>query len=108
MLTRENNGDAVKDLQRKLNRLGSMLAIDGDYGPSTEAAVVDARAVLKLEQSPDADDLLIQRLASLPEPSVEPTSPGVTFIGREEESSPAGYRKKDLHPVWPSPTSGMT
>jgi hypothetical protein len=108
MLTRGNTGEAVKKLQRDLNRLGSMLKVDGDYGSSTEAAVADARAMLKLPHSLDADDPLLQKLAALPEPSVELTAPGVTFIGREEVSSPAEYRRKYIHPVWPSATSGIT
>jgi hypothetical protein len=108
MLTRGDKGEAVKDLQRGLNRLGSMLLVDGDFGPSTEAAVVDARGLFKLPAGVNADDALMSRLAGLPEPSVELTSSGVTFIAREEVSSPAQYRSRFSRPVWPTAPSGIT
>jgi GH24 family phage-related lysozyme (muramidase) len=108
ILRRGDEGEAVKELQRGLNRVGSMLTIDGDFGPTTEAAVVDARAVLKLAPDRHADDDLVARLLALPEPSAELTAAGVTFIGREEVSSPAAYRKRYLRPVWPTPASGIT
>src|SRR4051812_11058172 len=107
-LKRGDQGAPVKELQRGLNRLGSMLLIDGDYGSGTEAAVFDARVVLNLASNPNADDMLQQRLAALADPSVELTAPGVTFIGRAEVGGPADYRRKYLHPEWPSPKSGIT
>ena len=103
-----DNGEAVKDLQRGLNKLGSMLLIDGDFGPSTDAAVVDARATLGLPDGHEADDALIGRLAQQPEPSVELTAAGVTFIAREEVSSPKVYRQRYAHPEWPTANSGIT
>ncbi len=108
MLKRHDRGDPVKALQRGLNRLGSMLLIDGDFGESTEAAVVEARGALGLPEGVVADDPLCDGLAQLPEPSAELTAPGVTFIGREEVSSPKAYRQKYIHPVWPSANSGIT
>lgn len=38
-LRRGSRGDAVRELQRRLNELGSTLAVDGKYGPATQAAV---------------------------------------------------------------------
>ena len=108
MLTRGNKGENVKELQRGLNRLGSMLLIDGDFGPSTELAVTDARSTLKLASNAGADDELIQRLSTLPEPSLELTSAGVTYIAREEVSGPSEYRRRYSHPIWPTPKSGIT
>src|SRR5579862_292610 len=103
-----DHGDPVKALQRALNRLGSLLAVDGDFGPTTEAAVADARAALRLPGAPLADDALVAALVALPEPSTDLTAPGVSFIGREEVSSPADYRLRYSHPVWPSAESGIT
>ena len=108
VLKRGDNGDAVKDLQRALNRIGSMLIIDGDFGPGTEAAVIDARAALPRPGPPTADDELLGALAALPQPSPELTSAGVTFVAREEVSSPLEYRRKYIHPVWPTADSGVT
>ncbi|HVQ13504.1 MAG TPA: peptidoglycan-binding protein [Vicinamibacterales bacterium] len=108
VLKRGDNGDAVKDLQRALNRIGSMLIIDGDFGPGTEAAVIDARVALPRPGPPTADDELLGALAALPQPSPELTSAGVTFVAREEVSSPLEYRRKYIHPVWPTADSGVT
>lgn len=108
MLKRSDKGEPVKALQRSLNLLGSMLLIDGDFGESTEAAVVDARGALGLSDGKVADAPLFDGLAKVPEPSAELTAPGVTFIGREEISSPKAYRQKYIHPVWPSANSGIT
>jgi hypothetical protein len=108
-LVRGDKGPEVKVLQRALNRLGSMLLVDGDFGSSTELAVLDARALLQLPPlAGQVDDVLMQKLQALPEPSQELTSPGVTFVGREEVSSPAAYRAKYLRPVLPPEASGIT
>jgi peptidoglycan hydrolase-like protein with peptidoglycan-binding domain len=108
VLKRGDRGDDVKEMQRRLNKLGSLLVVDGDFGGSSEAAVLDARSTLKLPVSPQADDALMAALAALAEPSEELTAPGVAFIGREEVSSPEAYRKSFKFPVWPGQNSGIT
>ncbi len=107
-LRRGDNGDPVKGLQRGLNKLGSLLVVDGDFGPSTEAAVVDARVALGAPGPAEADDPLQAALVGLPDPSPELTSPGVSFIGREEVAGPAEYRRQYSHPIWPTKPSGIT
>lgn len=103
-----DKSDAVKDLQRSLNRMGSLLLVDGKFGRGTEQAVFDAREILGLPSSAEADDSLLGALSQLPDPSPELTAAGVTFIAREEVSSPAEYRRKYKNPVWPSKNSGIT
>ena len=107
-LKRGDTGDAVKILQRALNRLPSLLLVDGDFGPATDVAVAEACAMLKRPGPPQADDALVRALTALPEPSAELTTPGVTFIAREEVSSPGEYRRKYRRPVWPTSDSGIT
>jgi hypothetical protein len=108
VLKRGDKNDAVRHLQRALNKLGALLLLDGDFGPGTEAAVAEARVTLGRPGPAQADDDLLQALAALPEPSPELTAPGATFIGREEVSSPAEYRRRYRHPVWPTANSGIT
>lgn len=107
-LKRGDNGESVKELQRCINRLGALLVVDGDFGRSTEAAVLDACAALGLPSSPAADDAFIDAVRAVPDPSPELTAPGVAFIGREEVSSPEEYRRRYVHPVWPTANSGIT
>ena len=107
-LKRGHTGEAVKTLQRGLNKLGSLLLVDGDFGSSTAAAVADAHEVLKIPGGGEADDALLDALAGIEEPSRELTGPGVVFIGREEVSSPGAYRTKYKHPVAPPRPSGIT
>lgn len=107
-LQRGDHGEVVKGLQRGLNKLVSLLLVDGDFGPGTEAAVVDARAVLGLEPSKRADAALQGALEALPDCYPSLTAAGVGFIAREEVGGPAAYRRRFQHPVWPSPESGIT
>jgi hypothetical protein len=101
-------GELVKTLQRGLNKLGSLLLVDGEYGPGTQAAVVDACTFLKRPGPPVADDALIDTLHAFPDSSRELTAAGATFLGREEISSPMEYRRRHKCPAWPSTTSGIT
>lgn len=108
MLKRKDSGEPVKTLQRGLNRLGSLLLVDGDFGPSTETAVTEACVALDRPPAKEADDSLVQHLTNLPEQSRDLTSPGVTFIAREEIASPSEYRRKYKFPVLPPAESGIT
>jgi hypothetical protein len=108
MLVRGDSGQRVMELQRSLNKIGSLLRIDGDFGPVTEAAVRDARVALSMPGAPEADDVLEAALAALTEPSEDIGAAGVTFIAREEVSGPQDYRRLYSHPIWPTPSSGIT
>jgi len=101
-------GEAVKSLQRGLNRLGSILLIDGDFGPGTRDAVMDACVSLQRPGSPDADDAFQAAVAALPELFPPLTAAGVTFIAREEVTSAGLYRRLYTRPTWPGGKSGVT
>src|SRR5690606_6265736 len=107
-LTVGDTGEPVRELQRLLNRTGALLVVDGQFGPGTAAAVADARAFLRLPPGDAVDDSLLAALEQLEDPSPELTAAGVTFIAREEVSSPAMYRKRYRRPVWPTERSGIT
>jgi peptidoglycan hydrolase-like protein with peptidoglycan-binding domain len=48
-------GGGVKHLQRGLNRLGSLLLVDGQFGTGMRDAVDDARTALCIPGSADRD-----------------------------------------------------
>jgi len=50
-LFRGAKGDDVKELQRLLNQRGYELAVDGDFGPITEAAVIAFQKANKMEEN---------------------------------------------------------
>ena len=108
LLKLDSSGDAVKALQRGLNKLGAILLVDGDFGPGTRDAVADARTVLEQPGPPEADDALQQVVAAAPDLFPPLTAAGVTFIGREEVSSARQYRQLHAHPEWPGEKSGIT
>jgi peptidoglycan hydrolase-like protein with peptidoglycan-binding domain len=108
LLGQGDSGDAVKTLQRGLNRLGAMLLVDGGFGSETAAAVIDARATLNQPGLPVADDDLQAAVAQLPDLAPPLTAVGVTFIARAEVSGPSAYREKYQTPCWPSAKSGIT
>jgi len=49
VLRRGSKGEAVIELQRLLQKLGFMLAVDGDFGPGTEVAVAAFQHARQLE-----------------------------------------------------------
>lgn len=108
ILRRGDEGPAVMTLQRALDRIGSMLLVDGDFGPGTRDAVVDGRLALNQPGPPEADDAFQNALAAVSEPFPFLGAPGLTFIGRAEIGGPRLYREKYSHPVWPTASSGIT
>ncbi len=103
-----DSGEGVRILQRGLNKLGSILLVDGGFGPATRDAVIDGRVALRQPGPPEADDPLQQALAALPDPFPSLTAAGVTFIARAEVTGPGEYRAKYKNPVWPRADSGIT
>ena len=66
-LTLGDSGDSVRTLQRGRNKIGSLLIVDGQFGPGTQEAIVAACPALGLDPRTDADDELLAELASCPE-----------------------------------------
>jgi hypothetical protein len=108
ILRLNDHGAPVRSLQRHLNKLGSILLIDGDFGPATRDAVVDARTVLALPGGGDADDDFQAAVAARPDPFPPLRAAGATFIARLEVCGPRQYRLQYRHPEWPGEKSGIT
>jgi serine-type D-Ala-D-Ala carboxypeptidase (penicillin-binding protein 5/6) len=84
-LCRGDSGELVKDLQRTLNSRGELslsLAVDGDFGPATEAAVKKLQAASSLEPTGVVDAQVWQAMGPLvAEPPVpEPETVNAEFL----------------------------
>jgi hypothetical protein len=109
LLRKGDRNDAVKALQRGLNKFGSMLLVDGDFGGGTCTAVASAREQLgRPGPQEEADDNLQQAVAAAPDPCPPLTAAGVTFIAREEVSDATAYQRRFQQPTCPPPPSGVT
>ena len=108
VLRQGDSGEPVKKLQRGLNKLGEMLLVDGDFGPSTRHAVVGARETLGKPGPPEADDAFQRAVTAAPDPFPPLTAAGVTFIAREEVSDAPTYRRRYQTPCLPPAPSGVT
>jgi len=109
LLRKGDKSDAVKGLQRGLNKFGSMLLVDGDFGGGTCTAVASARAQLgQPGPQEEADESLQQAVAAAPDPCPPLTAAGVTFIAREEVSDATAYQRRFQLPTCPPPPSGVT
>jgi hypothetical protein len=107
-LSQGQDGPDVVTLQQAANRLGALIAEDGDFGKGTAAAVRYAQTILGLEQTGVVDAALWNRLMTLPDPSPLLPTQGVSFIAIEEIGSRTRYEQAFCHPVWPGGDSGIT
>ena len=107
-LSRPANGPVVERLQRLLNRIGSLLRVDGDFGRGTERAVQAAQKQAGQPASGIADDALWVWLEAQPKPSPDLPVEAVTFIVTEEIGGRAFYDKHAAFPHFPGEKSGVT
>ena len=107
-LKRGDKGADVAELQDLMNRLGLLLACDGDFGPGTERAVKECQALAGLPQSGESDAALWEWLQAQPAPSPLFSTEGVSFVCREEVGGRAFYDSHAATPHWPGGESGVT
>src|SRR5918996_3115587 len=96
-----DHGEPVKFIQRGLNKIGGMLLVDGDFGPGTRDAIIEARQTLNKPGPPEADDELQAVIGAAPDPFPFLTAAGVTFIARAEVSNATAYRLEYRKPCRP-------
>lgn len=61
-MRRNMGGDSVKELQRRLNRHGANLEVDGKFGPLTQAAVRDFQGSHRLPQNGVVDKKTLESI----------------------------------------------
>ena len=92
LLRKGSKGQAVKELQEKLNKLGYGLTVDGDFGSKTESAVISFQKKYKLEidgivgnETRNALDSAIKTLTAKPtQPS---SSASTSWVGEVNVSA---------------------
>lgn len=107
-LRRGDTGKDVERLQSYLNRVGAMLAVDGDYGGGTARGVRYARDVAGQPDNGSADESLWTWLDARPEPFPLLSTNGVAFIAAEETGGLSYYESFTRWPHFPGVQSGVT
>ena len=108
LLRRGDKGNAVSELQTALNKVGAMLATDGDFGPGTERGVLYVQDLAGLPQTGVADTALWAWLESQPMPFEKLNADGVAFIAKEETGGLHYYEMTTRWPHYPGESSGIT
>ncbi|MBB4267856.1 peptidoglycan-binding protein [Roseospira visakhapatnamensis] len=105
----DRNNPSVMRAQQLLNRMGAMIADDGDYGAATSRAVAEARNELGIAGSGDEiNRLLAGALFDQPALHQRLSTEGGTFIGRQESGGRTYYERFTAHPHYPGVSSGIT
>ncbi len=107
-LNRGDRGEDVKRLQSLLNKVGTMLVTDGDFGGGTERGVRFAQDIAGQDQTGTAGKDLWEWLIPAPEPFPLLSTDGVAFIAREETGGLAYYSAVTRWPHYPGLSSGIT
>ena len=107
-LKRGDKSEVVKTLQTYLNRIGSMIEVDGDFGVGTVRAVRYAQAVANQQETGIANDELWGWLEVQPEPFQKLDTNGVAFIAKEETGGLSYYNAVSRWPHYPGYYSGVT
>lgn len=101
ILKRGSNGDTVKALQTKLNKIGFNLSVDGSFGPATEQAIKDLQSKQGLKVDGEygkiteaALDEMIKTGETMTTPAPVPT-PTVTIPVIETKKYPVDPKNVD-------------
>jgi hypothetical protein len=101
-------GEEVRNAQQQMNKLGSMLELDGVFGHACEDGVHHCRAQMPSADSAIYDDDLDHWLAAQPDPVPGVDTSAVNFIAHEEIGSLADYNARWSAPCYPGEESGIT
>jgi len=107
-LKRGDKGKDVIALQTGLNKVGSMLVPDGDFGPGTERGVLYAQDVANQPATGVAEPALWDWLDLQPRPYDKLHTNGIAFIAKEETGGLQYYDMVTRWPHYPGHASGIT
>jgi len=105
---RGDTGEDVALLQSELNKVGTMLVPDGDFGLGTERGVAYAQDIANQPTNGIADPSLWSWLATQPKPFDKLHTNGVAFIAKEETGGLHYYEMVTRWPHYPGHASGIT
>lgn len=108
LLGRGERGEAVKELQALMNRVGALLDVDGIFGGGTESALRYIQEDAALQPTGQADPPTWDWLSAQPPPSPDIATEAVNFIVREEVGSRDYYERHAKKPHFPGASSGVT
>ncbi|MDM8524211.1 peptidoglycan-binding protein [Desulfococcaceae bacterium HSG8] len=107
-LKRGDMGEDVIFLQTQLNKVGSMLVADGDFGPGTEKGALYAQDIAQQPATGIANSVLWEWLDTQAEPFQYLHTNGVAFIAKEETGGLSYYHMVTRWPHYPGHSSGIT
>ncbi|MGD8328677.1 MAG: peptidoglycan-binding protein [Acidobacteriota bacterium] len=108
LLRRGSQGSEVERLQSLLNRVGSLLKVDGDFGLLTQRAVREVQERAGLPVTGETEVATWEWLEAQPEPSPELPTEAVNFIVTEEVGGRGFYDMFCSRPSFPGESSGVT
>lgn len=107
-ISRGDKGEEVIRLQTFLNKIGTMLVPDGEFGRGTERGVRYAQDYAGRPNTGTADSELWFWLEQQPEPFHQLATNGIAFIAREETGGLDYYNNFTRWPHYPGLSSGIT
>lgn len=103
-----DRGEQVRQAQRQLNKMGSLLDEDGIFGRGCLAAVSSCCGQMGIAPRTEYDDELDGLLRQQPDPLPIVDILAITFIAREEVGSLDLYKTRNASPMFPGGESGIT
>ncbi len=107
-LKRGDKGDGVVHLQSQLNKTGSMLKVDGDFGPATEKGVKYVQDIAEQPITGIVESSLWNWIQLQPMPFKLLHTNGIAFIANEETGGLSYYEMVTQWPHYPGHSSGIT
>lgn len=103
-----DKGELVRQAQRQLNKVGSLLEEDGVFGKGCILALANCCRQMNIPPAAIYTDEVDSWLSDQPDPLPGVDNSAVTFIAREEIGSYQTYTTSGSAPCYPGGESGIT